>query len=55
MCTEVAPQWEPPKKKGVLGAEKGEGAGRGGTGDRAVRLGGLGLLPSADAEARKSG
>lgn len=42
-------------KKGVLGAEKGEGAGRGGTGDRAVRLGGLGLLPSADAEARKSG
>ena len=43
------------QKKGVLGAEKGEGAGRGGTGDRAVRLGGLGLLPSADAEARKSG
>ena len=42
-----------PKKRG-FGALWGEGAGRGGTGGRAVKPGGLGLVPSADAEARKS-
>ena len=41
-------------KKGVLGAKKGERAGRTATGGRSVRLGGLQLVPSAGAEARKS-
>ena len=42
------------QKKGVLGAKKGERAGRTATGGRSVRRGGLQLVPSAGAEARKS-